>query len=133
MKGFPMNEFALLVAVAVLVASLVLSEIVAAVLPIIIVVVLIPPQERDDLARLLAACDSSRRLRLWSALRTAVEARRRARRRAHRRDPLRNAAGDREGPFSGARGGEMEINLPWRDAAYSDRPLRHSNGPSDDR
>lgn len=129
-----MNEFSVLVAVAALVVLLVFSEIVAAALPIIIVVALVPPQERDDLAKVLAACDSSRRLRLWPALRTAVEAR--------RRDLLRNAAGDREAPFSGARSGEIEIDPPWRDTANVDRwqaptrsePfLRPSNGRLDDR
>lgn len=137
-----MNEFSVLVAVAALVILLVLSEIVAAVLPVVIVVTLVPPHEREDLARLLAACDSSRRLRLWPALRTAVEARRRARRRAHRRDPLRNAAGDRDAPFSGARNGAIEINPPWRGTADADRLrdptgarpfLPYSPGPAGDR
>jgi hypothetical protein len=49
------------------------------VLPILIVIVLVPPEQRDDLARVVAACDSSRRLRAWRALRLAVEARRRER------------------------------------------------------
>jgi hypothetical protein len=105
-----MNEFSVLVAVAVLVVLLVVSEILAAVLPLIIVVALVPPHERDDLAKVLAACDSSRRLRFWPALRTAVEARRRER----RQDPLRNTPGDREAPFSRARHGESMINRPWR-------------------
>lgn len=55
---------------------LVLTELVAAVLPMAIVLAVIPPEERDAVARLLAACDSSRKLRLWPALRVAVRARR---------------------------------------------------------
>ena len=55
---------------------LVLTELLAAALPVIIVIALVPPEEREGLAKLLAACDSSRRLRLWPALRLAVRARR---------------------------------------------------------
>jgi hypothetical protein len=61
---------------------LVLTEIIAAVLPVIIVIAAVPPAEREGLARLLATCDSSRKLRLWPALRTAVLARREQVRRA---------------------------------------------------
>jgi len=57
---------------------LLLTELVAAVLPILVVVALVPPEERGELADLLAAADSRRRLRLWRALRVAVHARRRA-------------------------------------------------------
>jgi hypothetical protein len=57
-------------------ALLILTELVAAALPVIIVIAMVPPQERDGLARLLAVCDSSRKLRLWPALRLAVRARR---------------------------------------------------------
>jgi hypothetical protein len=55
---------------------LILTELVAAALPVIIVIAVVPPEEREGLARLLAACDSSRKLRLWPALRAAVQARR---------------------------------------------------------
>ena len=72
-----MNQFAVLAAVATLVALFVLAEIAAAVLPLILVVALVPPEQRQELASVLAACDSSRRLRMWPALRAAVEARRR--------------------------------------------------------
>jgi hypothetical protein len=41
--------------------------------------VLVPPEERDGLAQLIAAADSSRKLRLWPALRAAVAGRRRRR------------------------------------------------------
>ncbi|GIE78907.1 hypothetical protein Aph02nite_48570 [Actinoplanes philippinensis] len=73
-----MFEQALAVTAATTIALLVLTEIAAAVLPMVIVLLFVPPHERDGLARLLAACDSSRRLRLWPALRAAVRARRRA-------------------------------------------------------
>jgi hypothetical protein len=61
---------------------LVLTELLAAALPVVIVIAMVPPQERDGLARLLAACDSSRRLRLWPAYRLAVRARREQAKRA---------------------------------------------------
>jgi hypothetical protein len=73
-----MTDLAVLAAVASLVALFVFAEIVAAVLPVIIVVALVPPAERDSLARLVAACDSSPKLRIWPALRLAVRARRAA-------------------------------------------------------
>jgi hypothetical protein len=77
--------------VALLVLVLVLSEIVAAVLPLIIVLTCVPERERDTLARVLAALDSSRRLRVWPALRLAVALRRQERRIARdARDPRRN-------------------------------------------
>ena len=63
-------------AVAALVLLFVAAEIIAAVLPIIIVITLVPPEDRRGLAELLAATDSSRKLRLWPALRVAVAARR---------------------------------------------------------
>ncbi|MBW6435861.1 hypothetical protein KZ829_19150 [Actinoplanes hulinensis] len=71
-----MIEYAVPAAVAAVVVLVVLTEIAAAVLPIVIVLLFVPPHERESLARLLAACDSSRRLRLWPALRAAVRARR---------------------------------------------------------
>ncbi|MET0415745.1 MAG: hypothetical protein ABW022_06965 [Actinoplanes sp.] len=58
---------------------MVVVELVAAVLPLVLIVALVPHHERRDLAELLAAADSSRRLRLWPALRIAVATRRRQR------------------------------------------------------
>ncbi|GIE91313.1 hypothetical protein [Actinoplanes regularis] len=66
----------LVVAAMLTLGVLVLTELVAAALPVIIVIAMVPPHEREGLARLLAACDSSRRLRLWTALRLAVRDRR---------------------------------------------------------
>jgi hypothetical protein len=76
-----MTGYLVIIAVGALLV-LVLTELVAAALPVVIVIATVPPQERADLARLLAACDSSRRLRLWPALRAAVRARREEARRA---------------------------------------------------
>jgi hypothetical protein len=70
-----MSEHVVIVAVGAL-AILVLTELVAATLPVVIVIALVPPEEREGLAKLLAVCDSSRKLRLWPALRLAVRARR---------------------------------------------------------
>jgi hypothetical protein len=70
-----MTGHLVIVAVAAL-AILVLTELLAAALPVVIVIAMVPPEEREGLAKLLAACDSSRRLRLWPALRLAVRARR---------------------------------------------------------
>jgi putative exporter of polyketide antibiotics len=67
---------AIAIAVLVVVILAVLAEVVSAVLPIVIVLTMVPPEERHGLAELLAAADSSRKLRLWSALRVAVLARR---------------------------------------------------------
>jgi putative exporter of polyketide antibiotics len=58
-------------------AFIVVSEIVVAVLPLVLVIALVPREERRDLAELLAAADSRRRLRLWPALRIAAASRRR--------------------------------------------------------
>ena len=55
---------------------IVLSEIAAAVIPLIIVLACVPAADRPALAHLMAACDSSRRLRAWPALRAAVTHRR---------------------------------------------------------
>lgn len=101
-----MNELAILVAVAVLVMLFVLAEIAAAVLPLIIVLTMVPPEQRQSLAELIAACDSSRRLRLWPALRTAVKARRQA------RDRNLNTRRDRDAPFTRPPEGEPFINTP---------------------
>jgi len=77
--------------VALLVLLFVLSEIVSAVLPLIIVLTFVPEREREALAGLVAALDSSRRLRLWRALRFAVAMRRQERKVAlEARDPERN-------------------------------------------
>jgi len=75
-----MTSLAVVATVAGLVAFLIVSEVVAAVLPLVIVVAFVPPEERRGLAELLAATDSSRRLRLWPALRAAATARRSRRR-----------------------------------------------------
>jgi hypothetical protein len=69
---------AIFAVVALLVLLLIMAEVAAAVLPLLIVVTLVPPAERGSLADVIAAADSSRRLRLWPALRVAVAARRRA-------------------------------------------------------
>ena len=80
--------------IAALVLLFVVSEIVAAVLPLIIVLLAVPDREREALARVLAALDSSHRLRLWTTLRFAVTMRRQERRQARKaaaaRDPRRN-------------------------------------------
>jgi putative exporter of polyketide antibiotics len=69
------TDYLVIVAISAL-AVLILSELVAAALPVLIVIAMVPREEREGLARLLAACDSSRKLRLWPALRLAVRARR---------------------------------------------------------
>jgi hypothetical protein len=71
-----MNGLVVLTVVSAVVIIIVLLELAAATLPLLIVLTLVPPHERAQLAELLAACDSSRRLRLWPALRAAVAARR---------------------------------------------------------
>jgi putative exporter of polyketide antibiotics len=71
--------FTVLCAVVTLVILFIFAELAAAVLPILIVLALVPPEERRGLAELIAAADSSTRLRLWSALRVAVRARRQER------------------------------------------------------
>ncbi|WP_412741707.1 hypothetical protein [Krasilnikovia sp. MM14-A1004] len=86
-----MTGFVVLVAAGAL-AVLILTELVAAALPVLIVIAVVPPEEREGLAKLLAACDSSPKLRLWTALRLAVWARRdeakHARTDAHRQHPV---------------------------------------------
>ncbi|MET7396946.1 hypothetical protein ABZS66_26030 [Dactylosporangium sp. NPDC005572] len=76
-----MTGYVVIVAAGAL-GLIVLTELVAAALPVVIVIAMVPPEEREGLARLIAACDSSRRLRLWPALRLAVRARREEARRA---------------------------------------------------
>lgn len=71
-----MTGLAVVAAVAAVVLVVAVMEVLAAVLPLVIVVTLVPHEERPALAELLAAADSSRRLRLWPALRCAVSARR---------------------------------------------------------
>ena len=98
--------FAVLAAVAALMMLFVLAEIMAAVLPLLIVVELVPPEQRRDLAELIAAYDSSRRLRVWPALRVAVAARRQG------RDGGWLPHQDRGTPFDQARVREPLINTP---------------------
>jgi hypothetical protein len=64
--------------VAFVVVAVVGVELLTAVLPLVIVLLFVPPGERAGLAEVLAAADSTPRLRLWSAANTAVLARRRA-------------------------------------------------------
>lgn len=104
-----MTDFAVLAAVAALVMLFVLAEIVAAVLPVIIVVTLVPPAEREGLAKVIAACDSSSKLRVWSALRVAVRARRAQRREPE--DPNLNRHGDLDAAFGNA-GAPMNHDQP---------------------
>ena len=70
-----MTDYVVIVAMGAL-AVVILTELVVAALPVVIVIAMVPPEEREGLARLLAACDSSRKLRLWPAVRLAVLARR---------------------------------------------------------
>lgn len=74
-----MRDILLVAIVATTVVSIGLIELIAAVVPLIVVVLIVPPEQRQDLAAVIAAADSSRRLRLWPALRVAVRARRHAR------------------------------------------------------
>lgn len=71
-----MNNPILPFVVAAVVLVIVLTEIIAAAVPLLIVITLVPAHERQELAGLLAACDSSRKLRFWTALDVAVKARR---------------------------------------------------------
>lgn len=74
-----MNETLVLSAIVVFLALFLATEIASAALPLILIVALVPPEERPALAQLIAATDSSWKLRLWPALRLAVRARRRQR------------------------------------------------------
>lgn len=76
----PHSVLVLAVVVVALVLIAVLELAVAAV-PMLILIMMVPAHERRDLAELAAATDSSRRLRLWPALNTAVTARRTRRQR----------------------------------------------------
>ena len=71
-----MSTLAIVGLVAMLVAFFLVVELITATLPLLLVITLVPHAERRELAMLLAAADSSRRLRLWPALRAAVAARR---------------------------------------------------------
>jgi len=89
------TDYIVIVAAGALVVLL-LTELVAAALPVVIVIAMVPPEEREGLARVLAACDSSRKLRLWPALRLAVRARREEAQRVrtgNRRQEVREALG----------------------------------------
>jgi hypothetical protein len=70
------NEFVLVLTVAAVVMLFLLAEITAATLPLLIMIIMVPPEERPALAQLVAAIDSSHKLRLWTTLRAAVIARR---------------------------------------------------------
>lgn len=108
--------------VALLVLLFVLSEILAAVLPLIIVLTCVPEREREALARVLAAVDSSRRLRLGSALRLAVALRRQERRVAREaRDPRRNPYAHLNAHFA-AMPGDAPLNHMHGDAPLNDTP-----------
>ena len=72
-----MHDLTVFAIVAGLVGFFLLAEVIAAAVPLIIVLAFVPAAERTQLAELVAAADSSRRLRLWPALRLAVRARRR--------------------------------------------------------
>ncbi|MFC7279153.1 hypothetical protein ACFQS1_34765 [Paractinoplanes rhizophilus] len=89
-----MTSTALAGIIAALVLLLILSEIVAAVLPLILVLTFVPAPERESLARVLAALDSSRRLRLWTSLRFAVAVRR------QEREVVRAARNPKHNPYA---------------------------------
>jgi len=72
----PAMSLTVVIAVTVSVFLIIFMELLSAVLPIVIVLAVVPPEERHGLAELIAAADSSRRFRLWPALRVAVRARR---------------------------------------------------------
>jgi hypothetical protein len=128
------NQFAVLAAIAALVMLFVLAEIAAAVLPLIIVLTLVPPAERRELAHLLAACDSSRKLRIWTALRAAVMARRRRRAKESRRntDPILNQPDGMDEPFDEARRNIPPTNPARNRGPSYDQPQSPAgNQPSD--
>jgi hypothetical protein len=66
----------IVIAVALVVLFFLIVELAAAIAPILIIVTLVPREDRPALAHLLAQVDSSRRLRLWPALRAATARRR---------------------------------------------------------
>lgn len=114
-----MNGLAVPAAVAALVLLFLVTELAAAVLPLLIVIVCVPPQHRDALARLVAAADSSRRLRLWSALRLAIKGRRLDRERA-RGFPMDPSQG-LETPFRWVAAVGRPVNPPFVGARPTDR------------
>ncbi|MFF5084713.1 hypothetical protein ACFY36_47380 [Actinoplanes sp. NPDC000266] len=71
-----MSAYTVMGLVALLVALVALTEVLAASVPLLLVITMVPPHERAQLAELIAAADRGRRLRLWPALRAAVAARR---------------------------------------------------------
>ena len=71
-----MEHVALVGMVGAFVGLVVVVELAAAVLPLVIILTYVPPGDRAVLAELIAAADSSRRLRVGRALRLAVAARR---------------------------------------------------------
>ncbi|SNT64157.1 hypothetical protein SAMN05421812_116123 [Asanoa hainanensis] len=74
-----MEHIALVGMIGAFVGVVVVVELAAAVLPLVIILAYVPPGERAALTELIAATDSSRRLRVGRALRLAVAARRVAR------------------------------------------------------
>jgi len=72
-----MSQLAVIGIVAALVLTIVISEVVCALLPLLVVVTLVPASERKGVAEVLAATNRSPRVRLWPALHAAVTARRR--------------------------------------------------------
>ncbi|MCM4084775.1 hypothetical protein [Paractinoplanes hotanensis] len=110
--------------VALIVLLVVLSEIVAAVIPLIIVLTCVPVGERDALARVLAALDSSRRLRVWSALRLAVTLRRQEIEHARvARDPRMNPYSHLNAYFAEP-SAAAPVNPPYDRAEPVSPPLR---------
>lgn len=71
-----------IVAIALVVVLCVTAELLSAVVPLLLVIAFVAPEDRPALAAVLAAADSSHRLRFWPALQAAVAARR-LRRRPH--------------------------------------------------
>nr|WP_221376263.1 hypothetical protein [Actinoplanes polyasparticus] len=99
--------------VALIVVMIALSEILAAVIPLVIVLTCVPPGERDGLARVLAVLDSSRRLRVWSALRLAVALRRQEIEQARAAaDPCRNPYAHLNAHFADLPG-DAPLNPPY--------------------
>jgi hypothetical protein len=76
-----MRELAIIVVLGALIILIILSELAAAAIPLLIIVTMVPHDERHRLAELVAATDSSRKLRFWPALKVAVVARRSVRQR----------------------------------------------------
>jgi hypothetical protein len=111
--------------VALLVFLFLISEILSAVLPLIIVLTCVPERERQALAEVLAALDSSHRLRLWPALRLAVALRRQERRLARAaRDPQRNPYAHLNEHFADMPG-DAPLNPPY-DHAEPVSPPAHA-------